>query len=74
MNTISNDTRIALLCELAHEKVKEDFHNISNYGTTKYINEDLQEALDEVVIVMENIESFDIIKARAKAYHKGENK
>ena len=38
------------------------------------INEDLQEALDEVVIVMENIESFDIIKARAKAYHKGENK
>ena len=41
MNTISNDTRIALLCELAHDRVKEDFQNISNYGTTKYINEDL---------------------------------
>jgi hypothetical protein len=41
MNTISNDTRIALLCELAHKRVKDDFQNINNYGTTKYINEDL---------------------------------
>ena len=27
MNTISNDTRIALLCELAHDRIKEDGQN-----------------------------------------------
>ena len=32
MNTISNDTRIALLCELAHERVKEDEERLYSYG------------------------------------------
>ena len=41
MNKINNQTRIALLCELAHNRVKEDFQNINNHGTTKYINGDL---------------------------------
>ena len=32
MNTISNDTRIALLCELAYNRVKEDEERLYSYG------------------------------------------
>ena len=49
MNKISNDTRIALLCELAHDRIKEDGQNgnlpniniIPNYNGdgTKYTDE-----------------------------------
>ena len=41
MNSINNSTKIELLCELAHNRVKEDFRDITKYGTNKYIEEDL---------------------------------
>ena len=41
MNTINNSTKIEMLCELAHNRVKEDFRDITKYGTNKYIEEDL---------------------------------
>jgi len=41
MNKIDNSTKIEMLCELAHNRVEEDFKDINNYGTNKYINEDL---------------------------------
>ena len=41
MNQISNSTKIEMLCELAHNRVKEDFRNITKHGTNKYIEEDL---------------------------------
>ena len=41
MNSINNSTKIELLCELAHDRVKEDFRDITKYGTNKYIEEDL---------------------------------
>ena len=38
MNTISNDTRIALLCELAHNRVLELESNLNSKGNgTSYI-------------------------------------
>jgi hypothetical protein len=41
MKTINNSTKIKMLCELAHNRVKEDFRDIAKYGTNKYIEEDL---------------------------------
>ena len=41
MNQISNSTKIEMLCELAHNRVEEEFKDINNYGTNKYIDEDL---------------------------------
>jgi hypothetical protein len=41
MNKINNSTKIEMLCELAHNRVKEDFRDITKYGTNKYIEEDL---------------------------------
>ena len=41
MNKIKNSTKIEMLCELAHNRVKEDFRDITKYGTNKYIEEDL---------------------------------
>ena len=41
MNSINNSTKIEMLCELAHNRVKEDFKDITKNGTNKYIEEDL---------------------------------
>ena len=41
IDQINNSTKIEMLCELSHNRVKEDFKDINNYGTNKYINEDL---------------------------------
>ena len=48
-------------CELAHNRVKEDFKDITKYGTNKYIEEDLsyteksQNVFDEYYDHYENI-------------------
>ena len=61
MNSINNSTKIELLCELAHNRVKEDFKDITKYGTNKYIEEDLsytekaQNVFDEYYDHYENI-------------------
>lgn len=41
MNIINNSTKIDMLCELAHNRVKEEFKDINNFGTRKYASEDL---------------------------------
>ena len=41
MNNINNSIKIEMLCELAHNRVKEEFKDINDYGTNKYIDEDL---------------------------------
>ena len=41
MNQVNNSTKIEMLCELAHNRVKEDFKDITKNGTNKYIEEDL---------------------------------
>lgn len=48
MNTISNDTRIALLCELAHDRIKEDgaIYIIDDDGGTRY-TDDVQDSFNE---------------------------
>ena len=41
IDQINNSTKIEMLCELSHNRVKEDFRDITKYGTNKYIEEDL---------------------------------